>query len=203
MKVLRKIAFVMLLLCLWACSAGNKTETAENKTDPAEVSVNTGNIIKVAIDIKDYGTVKAELYEDVAPKSVANFVSLVKDGFYDGNRFHRIIDGFMIQGGADMSGTVKNIEGEFEANGFKNDLKHTEGVLSMARAKDMNSATSQFFIMVGDAGWLDGQYAAFGKVYEGLDIVKKIASDARPIDNNGTIKEEEMPQIESIRIIEE
>ena len=198
MKTIRKIAILLLLMSLFACS---KKETAETAA-PVQEEV-SGEIIKVAIDIKDYGTVKAELYGDIAPKSVANFVALVKEGFYDGNRFHRIIDGFMIQGGADLYGKVKNIEGEFEANGFKNDLKHTEGVLSMARANDMNSATSQFFIMVGDAEWLDGQYAAFGKVYEGLDIVKKIAADARPIDNNGTIKEEEMPQIESIRIIEE
>lgn len=198
MKTVRKIAILLLLMSLFACSKKEMAETAA----PVQEEV-SGEIIKVAIDIKDYGTVKAELYGDIAPKSVANFVALVKEGFYDGNRFHRIIDGFMIQGGADLYGKVKNIEGEFEANGFKNDLKHTEGVLSMARANDMNSATSQFFIMVGDAEWLDGQYAAFGKVYEGLDIVKKIASDARPIDNNGTIKEEEMPQIESIRIIEE
>ena len=108
----------------------------------------------------------------------------------------------MIQGGADLSGTVANIPGEFAANGFTNDLKHTEGVLSMARAKDPDSASSQFFIMVGDADWLDGEYAAFGKVTEGIEIALKIASDARPIDNNGSIAPEERPLIESIRILD-
>jgi len=197
MKNVKMYLLLFLILTLCACSAKKAEEAQVTETETA------GSVVKIAVTVKDYGTFKAELYEDIAPKTVANFVSLVNDGFYDNNRFHRIIDGFMIQGGADPSGTVGHLEGEFSANGFQNDLKHTEGVLSMARAKDMNSATSQFFVMVGDADWLDGQYAAFGKVYEGLDLVKKIAADAKPIDNNGTIKEEEMPVIESIRIIEE
>ena len=152
--------------------------------------------------VKDYGTVRMEVYPDIAPKTVENFVTLVKDGFYDGKTFHRIINGFMIQGGADPEGKVANIPGEFEANGFTNNLAHTEGVLSMARANHPDSASSQFFIMVGDAPWLDGQYAAFGKVTEGMDIVLQIAEDARPTDDNGTIAPEQQPVIESITIVE-
>ena len=180
------ILITLLILCLFGCSG--KEKKAET--------------VNVEMAVKDYGTVKMELYPDVAPKTVENFVSLVKESFYDGKFFHRIIDGFMIQGGADFEGKVEKIEGEFASNGFENKLKHTEGVISMARANDPNSASSQFFIMVGDAPWLDGEYAAFGKVTEGLDIVKKIAKDARPIDNNGTIPQEEWPVIEYIKIIE-
>ena len=186
MKNRKLILITLLILCLFGCSAKEKK----------------AQIINAEMAVRDYGTVKMELYPDVAPKTVENFVSLAKEGFYDGKFFHRIIDGFMIQGGADFEGKVEKIEGEFASNGFENNLKHTEGVISMARANDPNSASSQFFIMVGDAPWLDGEYAAFGKVTEGLDIVKKIAKDARPIDNNGTIPQEEWPVIEYIKIIE-
>ena len=193
MKTL-KLLFLSLLLVLSACSSASSSASAEPVTPTA--------IIPIEITVKDYGTMKAELYPEIAPKTVENFVNLARSGFYDGNRFHRIINGFMIQGGADLSGTVANIPGEFAANGFENDLKHTTGVLSMARAKDPDSASSQFFIMVGDADWLDGQYAAFGKVTEGIEIALKIAEDARPLDNNGTIAEEAMPIIESIKVLD-
>ena len=193
MKAL-KLLFLSLLLVLSACSSASSSASAEPVTPTA--------IIPIEITVKDYGTMKAELYPEIAPETVENFVNLVRSGFYDGNRFHRIINGFMIQGGADLSGTVANIPGEFAANGFENDLKHTTGVLSMARAKDPDSASSQFFIMVGDADWLDGQYAAFGKVTEGIEIALKIAEDARPLDNNGTIAEEAMPIIESIKVLD-
>ena len=123
--------------------------------------------------------IKAELYPDIAPITVENFVKLVKEGFYDGLIFHRVIPGFMIQGGCPegngMGGPGYHIKGEFAANGIKNDLKHTRGVLSMARAMDPNSAGSQFFIMHEDAPHLDGQYAAFGKVVEGIETVDEIA----------------------------
>ena len=188
MKAL-KLLFLSLLLVLSACSSASSSASAEL-------------VIPIEITVKDYGTMKAELYPEIAPETVENFVNLARSGFYDGNRFHRIINGFMIQGGADLSGTVANIPGEFAANGFENDLKHTTGVLSMARAKDPDSASSQFFIMVGDADWLDGQYAAFGKVTEGIEIALKIAEDARPLDNNGTIAEEAMPIIESIKVLD-
>ena len=125
------------------------------------------------------GVIKAELYPEIAPISSENFVKLVKQGFYDGLIFHRVIRGFMIQGGCPngtgMGGPGYSIKGEFSANGVKNDLKHTRGVLSMARAMDPNSAGSQFFIMHQDAPHLDGQYAAFGKVIEGMDVVDGIA----------------------------
>ena len=133
----------------------------------------------VTIKMKDGGSIKAEFYPEIAPISSENFVKLVKQGFYDGLIFHRVIRGFMIQGGCPngtgMGGPGYSIKGEFSANGVKNDLKHTRGVLSMARAMDPNSAGSQFFIMHQDAPHLDGQYAAFGKVIEGMDVVDGIA----------------------------
>lgn len=133
----------------------------------------------VTITMTDGSVMKAELYPEVAPNTVNNFISLVKKGFYDGLVFHRVIRGFMIQGGdpqgTGMGGPGYSIKGEFTYNGFSNDLKHTPGVLSMARAMDPNSAGSQFFIMHETSPHLDGQYAAFGKVTNGLDVVNKIA----------------------------
>ena len=133
----------------------------------------------ITIQMQNGGVIKAELYPDIAPITVENFVKLVKEGFYDGLIFHRVIPGFMIQGGCPegngMGGPGYHIKGEFAANGIKNDLKHTRGVLSMARAMDPNSAGSQFFIMHEDAPHLDGQYAAFGKVVEGMETVDEIA----------------------------
>ena len=156
------------------------------------------------INIENYGTVKVELDGDTAPISVGNFVALAKDGFYDGLTFHRIIDGFMIQGGDPLGngtgGSDKTIKGEFASNGVKNDISHKKGVISMARASDPDSASSQFFIMVEDTPSLDGDYAAFGHVTEGQDIVDKIAADAKPVDANGTITKEEQPVITSIVI---
>ena len=134
----------------------------------------------VTIQMKDGGVMKAELYPEIAPASVKNFVDLASKGFYNGLIFHRVIPGFMIQGGdpegTGMGGPGYTIKGEFAANGFKNDLKHPRGVLSMARAMDPNSAGSQFFIMHEDSPHLDGQYAAFGKLIEGIEVVDKIAS---------------------------
>ena len=134
----------------------------------------------VTIEMEDGGVIRAELYPDIAPNSVNNFLSLVKAGFYDGKIFHRVIRGFMIQGGCPkgngMGGPGYCIPGEFAANGFENGLKHARGVLSMARAQDPNSAGSQFFIMHQDAPHLDGSYASFGKVTEGMEVVDAIAS---------------------------
>ena len=136
----------------------------------------------VTIIMENGDVMKAELYPEVAPNTVNNFISLVKKGYYDGLIFHRVIRGFMIQGGCPqgtgMGGPGYSIKGEFSQNGFKNDLKHTEGVLSMARSMMPNSAGSQFFIMHKDAPHLDGAYAAFGKVTEGMDVVNKIADTA-------------------------
>jgi len=133
----------------------------------------------VTIEMENGDIIKAELYPEIAPNSVNNFISLIKDKFYDGVIFHRVIRGFMIQGGdpsgTGMGGPNYRIKGEFNANGFKNELKHSRGVLSMARASHPDSAGSQFFIMHEDAPHLDGQYAAFGKVIEGIEVVDKIA----------------------------
>ena len=134
----------------------------------------------VTIEMENGDIMKAELYPEIAPNTVNNFISLIKSGYYDGLIFHRVIKGFMIQGGCPdgtgMGGPGYDIKGEFSQNGFKNDLKHTEGVLSMARAMHPDSAGSQFFIMHEDAPHLDGQYAAFGKVVSGMDVVDRIAS---------------------------
>ena len=145
----------------------------------------------VTITMKDGGTIRLELYPDVAPNTVNNFISLVKKKYYDGLIFHRVIKGFMIQGGCPngtgMGGPGYGIKGEFSQNGVENTLKHTEGVLSMARAMDPNSAGSQFFIMHKNAPHLDGGYAAFGKVIDGMDVVNRIAEtrtdyNDRPLD---------------------
>jgi len=133
----------------------------------------------VVIDVKGLGTIKVELDAEAAPITAANFVELVEKGFYDGLTFHRIIKGFMIQGGCPegtgVGGSGKNIKGEFAVNGVENPIKHERGVISMARARDFDSASSQFFIMHDNAYYLDGQYAAFGRVIEGMDVVDKIA----------------------------
>lgn len=136
--------------------------------------------MKAIIEINKFGTIKVELNKEVAPITVENFVKLVNKGFYNGLTFHRVIKGFMIQGGCPKGngtgGPGYSIKGEFAANGVNNPLKHTRGVISMARAMDPNSAGSQFFIMHQDAPYLDGQYAAFGKVIEGIEVVDAIAS---------------------------
>ena len=136
----------------------------------------------VTIEMADGSIMKAELYPEIAPNTVRNFISLIEDGFYNGLIFHRVIEGFMIQGGCPdgngMGGPGYHIRGEFSGNGFENNLKHTAGVLSMARAMDPDSAGSQFFIMHKDSPHLDGQYAAFGKIIEGMDVVDKIAATA-------------------------
>ena len=134
----------------------------------------------VTIEMENGGVMKAELYPEIAPNTVNNFISLVKKGFYDGVIFHRVISGFMIQGGdpkgVGVGGPGYTIKGEFSANGFKNDLKHDRGVLSMARTMAPNSAGSQFFVMHEDSPHLDGQYAAFGKLTEGFDVLDAIAA---------------------------
>ncbi|MCR5117893.1 MAG: peptidylprolyl isomerase [Lachnospiraceae bacterium] len=152
----------------------------------------------VTITMKDGGVIKLELYPDIAPLTVENFVSLVKDGFYNGLIFHRVIKGFMIQGGdpegTGMGGPGYSIKGEFEANGVKNDLKHTEGVISMARSMDPNSAGSQFFIMHKNSPHLDGMYAAFGKTIEGMDVVNRIA-ETRTDWNDRPLEEQVMETV--------
>ena len=174
-------------------------EAAEEKAEPI-------GIHHAEIEIADYGTIKLELDGDAAPVTVQNFMDLANSGFYDGLTFHRIMDGFMIQGGDPQGngtgGSDKNIKGEFAANGVENDISHVKGVISMARAQDPDSASSQFFITVADSTFLDGQYAGFGHVTEGQDVADKIAADAQPLDDNGTIDKKEQPVINSIKVVE-
>ena len=158
----------------------------------------------VTFEMENGDIMKAELYPEVAPNTVNNFVSLVKKGFYDGLIFHRVISGFMIQGGDPngdgTGGSKENIKGEFSNNGVDNDISHTRGTISMARASDPDSASSQFFIVQADSTFLDGDYAGFGHVTEGMDIVDKICEDAKPTDDNGTIPSDQQPVIEKITI---
>ena len=155
---------------------------------------------KFTIEMEDGGVMKGELYEDIAPETVANFEKLANKGFYDGLIFHRVIPGFMIQGGCPqgtgMGGPGYTIPGEFTANGFKNDLKHERGVLSMARAMDPDSAGSQFFIMTSTSPHLDGQYASFGKVTEGMDVADKIVMSKRNMRDKPLVDQ----KIKSIRV---
>ena len=212
------VLMAMVVLILGACGntaqAGSGTSggdaaaaEAEAPAEAAAEPVEAAEPVQVEIEIADYGTVTLELDPSQAPITVDNFVKLAKSGFYDGLTFHRIMDGFMVQGGDPSGngtgGSPDQIKGEFAANGVENNISHTKGVISMARrSNDMNSASSQFFIMVADADYLDGQYAAFGHVTEGQDIIDQIAKDAKPIDRNGTILPEEQPVITHIKVIE-
>lgn len=203
MKIVKKIILAATVCTAIIAAIGctkneSSTEVKESKDD---VSVENGDLPIATIVVKGYGTIKAELYPSKASNTVNNFISLANSGFYNGLTFHRIIDGFMIQGGdPDGNGTGGpgySIVGEFSSNGYEeNDLKHIDGVLSMARARSNDSAGSQFFIMVGEFNNLDGQYAAFGKVISGLDIVKNISKVAT--DNND--KPKEAVVIESITV---
>lgn len=183
---------------------GNK-DASQQESDDAEGEYLSG---KYTVDIvmKDKGTIRVELDADVAPITVTNFVKLVKEGFYDGLTLHRIMDGFMMQGGdptgTGMGGSDEKIKGEFAANGVQNDLSHTRGAISMARSQKNDSASSQFFIVHEDSTFLDGQYACFGYVTEGMEIVDEICENAIVEDNNGTVLPENQPVIESITLVE-
>lgn len=154
------------------------------------------------IEVEGYGTIRLELDADVAPVTVANFAKLAGEGFYDGLTFHRIISGFMVQGGDPngngTGGSDERIVGEFEANGHPNSISHVRGTISMARSQAYDSASSQFFIMQADTPSLDGQYAAFGHVTEGMDVVDAMCEAAHPTDNNGTIAAADQPRISSV-----
>lgn len=156
------------------------------------------------IEVEGYGAIKLELDADVAPVTVANFAKLAGEGFYDGLTFHRIIEGFMVQGGDPngngTGGSDERIVGEFSDNGHPNSISHVRGTISMARSQAYNSASSQFFIMQADTPSLDGQYAAFGHVTEGMDVVDAMCEAARPTDNNGTIAAADQPRIASVKM---
>ncbi len=158
------------------------------------------------IEVRDYGTIALELDADTAPVSVTNFIDLANSGFYDGLTFHRIMSGFMIQGGDPegngSGGSGNPIQGEFEANGVKNDISHVRGVISMARAKNYNSGSSQFFIVQEDSTYLDGSYAGFGRVTSGMEVVDAICDAVPVLDENGTVAKKDQPVITAVRVID-
>ena len=180
-----------------AASGGSETTAAGSTGTDGE-----NGTVMIEIEMENGGVIKLELYPDVAPITVDNFVSLAKDGFYDGLIFHRVIKGFMIQGGdpdgTGFGGSGKTIKGEFKQNGVENDISHVRGVISMARSQKMDSASSQFFIVQADSTYLDGAYAAFGRVTEGMDVVDEIASVKT--DRNDRPYEDVV--IKTIRVIE-
>ncbi len=187
---------VLAGVLIWALSSGGGDDG-----QPAQTGKH-----HVAITVRDYGTITVELDADAAPITVQNFLDLADSGFYDGLTFHRIMEGFMIQGGdpegTGMGGSDKTIKGEFSANGVENPLSHTRGAISMARSSAMDSASSQFFIVQKDSTFLDGQYACFGYVTDGMDVVDAIAADAQPTDGNGTIPADQQPVIESVKVLD-
>ena len=192
-KMIALFTALMLVACLFA---GCKDE------EPA-----SGGKHHVEIDVKDYGTITLELDADAAPITVENFLKLANEGFYNGLTFHRIMSGFMVQGGdpegTGFGGSDETIKGEFSANGVENPLSHTRGAISMARnSLSMDSASSQFFIVHQDSTFLDGQYACFGYVTDGMDVVDAICRDAKPTDGNGTIPAAEQPVITEVRVID-
>lgn len=200
---------MVMVLTMAGCGGSSEEAPAEEPAETEQAEEPAAEPIGIhhaEIVIKDFGTVKVELDGDTAPITVQNFMDLANEGFYDGLTFHRIMEGFMIQGGDPngdgTGGSDKTIKGEFSANGVNNDISHKKGVISMARAQDPDSASSQFFIVQEDSEFLDGQYAAFGHVTEGMEFVDIIAKEAKPVDDNGTIPKEEQPVIETIKIID-
>ena len=241
-------AFTLVLVMAFSFTACNDESTSsfkdttitaassdieESNKNSSEANTNSSeDLVRAEIVIKKHGTIKLDLYPDEAPVTVANFVKLAKDGFYDGLTFHRIMEDFMMQGGDPKGdgtgGSEREIKGEFAANGHVNNISHIRGTISMARSgsqyeqylsmgyklsdlpsdaqsdlkRAYNSGSSQFFICHADSLFLDGNYAAFGRVTDGMNIVDKICTESAPIDNNGTIPAEKQPVIETIKIIE-
>ena len=200
MKI-KLILVVTLILALFTACGSREPDTSGTYEPPA---LDAEATYYADIDIADYGMITIELDQSAAPITCANFVELANSGFYDGLTFHRIIADFMMQGGDPSGdgtgGSENNIVGEFASNGYENNLSHERGVISMARAQDPNSASSQFFICHADSDFLDGEYAAFGVVIEGLDVVDAVCEKAQPTDSNGTIPAEAQPVINSIKI---
>ena len=219
---IRPLAVILsvLVCCTVAAGCGAKKDPAasgsaqgqeaaareQKEASGAEKEKDLSAMPQAVISVENYGDIVVALDADAAPATVENFMGLAKSGFYDGLTFHRIMDGFMIQGGDPngngTGGSDQTIAGEFASNGFDNPISHVKGVISMARSSDPDSASSQFFITVADSTFLDGEYAAFGYVTEGMEVADKIAKDAKPLDNNGTIPPEAQPVITSITIRE-
>ena len=197
-------AIILALFVVTGCQKQEETpkKSEQKKTEASEELLSGTH--HAEIQVKDYGTITVELDADTAPITVTNFVNLAKDGFYDNLTFHRIMDGFMIQGGDPngdgTGGADQTIKGEFSNNGVENEISHTRGTISMARAQDPDSASSQFFIVQEDSDYLDGDYAAFGHVTSGMEIVDQICKDVPVEDDNGTVKAENQPVIEKITI---
>lgn len=197
-------AIILALFVVTGCQKQEETlkKSEQKKTEASEELLSGTH--HAEIQVKDYGTITVELDADTAPITVTNFVNLAKDGFYDNLTFHRIMDGFMIQGGDPngdgTGGADQTIKGEFSSNGVENEISHTRGTISMARAQDPDSASSQFFIVQEDSDYLDGNYAAFGHVTSGMEIVDQICKDVPVEDDNGTVKAENQPVIEKITI---
>lgn len=224
------IAIMIIAMGIYAVVNNNKKDEEKRKNTNEESNSISGNIEKNQVEntqtnnesgenkmystgkhhaeivVKNYGTIALELDADVAPITVENFANLVNEGFYNGLTFHRIISGFMIQGGDPLGngtgGSSKTIKGEFTSNGVKNSISHVRGTISMARSSMPNSASSQFFIVHKDSTFLDGQYAAFGTVTSGMDVVDKICEDTVVEDNNGTVAAKNQPIIEKITMID-
>ncbi len=201
-------------LCLAGCGSGAASTSAASASAVPSSSASScvtsasgeyaSGTHHATIEVEGYGAIKLELDADVAPVTVANFAKLAGEGFYDGLTFHRIIEGFMVQGGDPngngTGGSDEKIVGEFSDNGHPNSISHVRGTVSMARSQAYNSASSQFFIMQVDTPSLDGQYAAFGHVTEGMDVVDAMCEAARPTDNNGTIAAADQPRIASVKM---
>ena len=218
-KVLSLIMAILLglsVLSMAGCGNNNTSSTKESSNTESSQIVETtstadsapftytGKKTGIVINVKDYGTIEADLYDELAPITVENIKKLIGEKFYDGLTFHRIIKGFMIQGGDPKGdgtgGAPDTIKGEFAQNGVENNLSHTRGVLSMARSSAPDSASSQFFIVHQDSTFLDGQYAGFGMVTKGMEVVDKIAEETPVTDSNGTVIKSNQPVIESITL---
>ena len=210
-KLFAVVMTVAMVFAMTACGGNQATSNTGGSSVDANIPgtytpelLDETTTYYADIDIADYGKITVKLNQAEAPVSCANFVALAEDGFYNGITFHRIMAGFMMQGGdpegTGMGGSENNIVGEFAQNGYENNISHKRGVISMARANDPNSASSQFFICHADSEFLDGAYAAFGEVTEGLDVVDAVCNAAQPIDDNGTIPAEEQPIMTSVTI---
>lgn len=209
--LLRRIFPIILLTAMSAViitgCTGSKDESINNReTTAGDTTQYLSGKVNIEIQVASYGTIEATLDADVAPITVTNFVNLAKSGFYDGLTFHRIISGFMIQGGDPKhngtGGSDEKIKGEFASNGVKNSISHKRGTISMARSSYYDSASSQFFIMHADSTALDGQYAAFGTVTSGMDVVDAICNNVNPVDDNGTVPYEKQPVITTIKVLD-
>ncbi len=205
---------ITLLLCVvlaFGCLAACDKDPSYASPNGNRIDFSSGKH-HVIITVENYGKIELELDADTAPITVENFCTLAADGFYDGLTFHRIIENFMIQGGdpdhngtggnKDKNGNEINIKGEFSANGVRNNISHKRGVISMARANPYDSASSQFFIVHQDSPHLDGQYAAFGYVTKGMDVVDAIAVNTPVVDSNGTVLYQNQPVIKSIKVVD-